>query len=115
MERVNLDGNPIPPITICMIGGGGFIGSHLCEKLMSETSHKAIVVDVSSEKINHLLDKSLPCANRIEFHQMNIKNDSRLETLVKAADLVLFLHFPIFLLHFYLFIVFDNFIFIVDD
>ncbi|WJX44010.1 UDP-D-apiose/UDP-D-xylose synthase 2 [Trifolium repens] len=89
MERVNLDGNPIPPITICMIGGGGFIGSHLCEKLMSETSHKAIVVDVSSEKINHLLDKSLPCANRIEFHQMNIKNDSRLETLVKAADLTI--------------------------
>ncbi|WJX44011.1 UDP-D-apiose/UDP-D-xylose synthase 2, variant 2 [Trifolium repens] len=56
---------------------------------MSETSHKAIVVDVSSEKINHLLDKSLPCANRIEFHQMNIKNDSRLETLVKAADLTI--------------------------
>jgi UDP-apiose/xylose synthase len=97
-----------------MIGGGGFIGSHLCEKLMSETSHKAIVVDVSSEKINHLLDKSLPWTNRIEFHQMNIKNDSRLETLVKAADLVFFLHFPLFLLHFYFFIDFDNFIYIVD-
>ncbi|TKY67076.1 UDP-D-apiose/UDP-D-xylose synthase 2 [Spatholobus suberectus] len=89
MARVNLDGNPIPMLAICMIGGGGFIGSHLCEKLMAETNHKAVVVDVSSEKINHLLDKSLPWAHRIEFHQMNIKSDSRLETLVKASDLTI--------------------------
>lgn len=93
MDRVNLDGKPIVPISICLIGGGGFIGSHLTEKLMSETSHKAIVIDVSSEKVNHLLDKSHPWANRIEFHQMNIKNDSRLETLVKASDLVYILSF----------------------
>ncbi|XP_004506161.1 UDP-D-apiose/UDP-D-xylose synthase 2 [Cicer arietinum] len=89
MARVNLDGNPIPPVSICMIGGGGFIGSHLCEKLMSETSHKAIVIDVSSDKINHLLHNSLPWANRIEFHHMNIKNDSRLETLIKTCDLTI--------------------------
>lgn len=88
MARLNLDGNLIEPITICLIGGGGFIGSHLCEALMAETSHKAIVIDVSSEKINNLLDKSCSWVDRIEFHQMNIKNDSRLETLVKASDLV---------------------------
>uniref|UniRef100_A0A804J623 NAD-dependent epimerase/dehydratase domain-containing protein n=2 Tax=Musa TaxID=4640 RepID=A0A804J623_MUSAM len=28
--RLDLDGNPIRPMTICMIGAGGFIGSHLC-------------------------------------------------------------------------------------
>ena len=89
MARVNLDGNSIPMLAICMIGGGGFIGSHLCEKLMAETNHKAVVVDVSSEKINHLLDRSLPWAHRIEFHQMNIKSDSRLETLVQTTDLVI--------------------------
>ncbi|KAG4988876.1 hypothetical protein AAZX31_11G160400 [Glycine max] len=89
MARVNLDGNSIPMLAICMIGGGGFIGSHLCEKLMAETNHKAVVVDVSSEKINHLLDRSLPWAHRIEFHQMNIKSDSRLETLVQTTDLTI--------------------------
>ncbi|KAK7263388.1 hypothetical protein RJT34_30977 [Clitoria ternatea] len=89
MARVNLDGNPIPTMAICMIGGGGFIGSHICEMLMAETVHKAIVVDVSSDKINHLLDKSLPWSHRIEYHQMNIKNDSRLETLIKASDLTI--------------------------
>ncbi|KAK7341984.1 hypothetical protein VNO80_24925 [Phaseolus coccineus] len=89
MARVNLDGKTIPMLAICMIGGGGFIGSHLCEKLVAETNHKAVVVDVSSDKINHLLDRSLPWAHRIEFHQLNIKSDSRLETLIKSSDLTI--------------------------
>ena len=87
--RVDLDGNPIKPITICMIGAGGFIGSHLCEKLMSETPHKVLAVDVYNDKIRHLLEPaSLPWADRIQFHRINIKHDSRLEGLIKMADLV---------------------------
>ncbi|KAJ7981151.1 UDP-D-apiose/UDP-D-xylose synthase [Quillaja saponaria] len=91
MERVNLDGKEIKPLTICLISGGGFVGSHLCEKLMADTSHKAIVVDISSEKINHLLDHSSPWRDRIEFHKIKIKNDSNslLETLIKASDLTI--------------------------
>lgn len=88
--RVDLDGSPIKPITICMIGAGGFIGSHLCEKLMSETEHKVLAVDVYNDKIKHLLEpESLPWAGRIQFHRLNIKNDSRLEGLIKMADLVI--------------------------
>ncbi|KAG6436124.1 hypothetical protein SASPL_101008 [Salvia splendens] len=86
--RVDLDGNPIKPITICMIGAGGFIGSHLCEKLMAETPHQVLAVDVYSDKIKHLLEpSSLPWADRIQFHRLNIKNDSRLEGLIRMADL----------------------------
>lgn len=104
--RVDLDGNPIKPITICMIGAGGFIGSHLCEKLMSETPHKVLAVDVSNDKIKHLLEPAtLAWADRIEFHRINIKNDSRLEGLIKMADLVIsfraFLLFFFFPAHFY--------------
>ncbi|KAI3826432.1 hypothetical protein L1987_00480 [Smallanthus sonchifolius] len=87
--RVDLDGNPIKPLTICMIGAGGFIGSHLCEKLMSETQHTVLAVDVYNDKIKHLLEPdSLPWAGRIQFHRLNIKNDSRLEGLIKCSDLV---------------------------
>ncbi|KAL1558198.1 UDP-D-apiose/UDP-D-xylose synthase 2 [Salvia divinorum] len=83
--RVDLDGNPIKPLTICMIGAGGFIGSHLCEKLMAETQHKVLAVDVYSDKIKHLLEpSSLPWADRIHFHSLNIKSDSRLEGLVRV-------------------------------
>jgi len=92
--RLDLDGNPIKPITICMIGAGGFIGSHLCEKLMSETPHKVFALDVYNDKIKHLLEPdTLPWAGRIQFHRLNIKHDSRLEGLIKTADLVSFL-FP---------------------
>ncbi|KAL9676611.1 hypothetical protein QQ045_004827 [Rhodiola kirilowii] len=89
--RVDLDGNPINPITICMIGAGGFIGSHLCEKLMSETPHTVLAVDVYDDKIRHLLqpEGSHPWSGRIEFHRINIKNDSRLEGLIKLADLTI--------------------------
>ncbi|KAJ7981183.1 UDP-D-apiose/UDP-D-xylose synthase [Quillaja saponaria] len=89
MERVNLDGEEIIPLTICLIGGGGFIGSHLCEKLMADTSHKAIVFDNHSDKINHLLDQSSPWRDRIEFHKINITNNSRFETPIKASDLTI--------------------------
>ncbi|KAL0436980.1 UNVERIFIED_CONTAM: UDP-D-apiose/UDP-D-xylose synthase 2 [Sesamum radiatum] len=74
-----------------MIGAGGFIGSHLCEKLMSETPHKVLAVDVYDDKIKHLLEpSSQPWADRIQFHRINIKNDSRLEGLIRMADLVIF-------------------------
>ncbi|WOL02258.1 UDP-D-apiose/UDP-D-xylose synthase 2-like [Canna indica] len=92
--RVDLDGNPIEAMTICMIGAGGFIGSHLCEKLMAETPHTVLAVDVYSDKIKHLLDPPAqadhqPSAGRIQFHRLNIKNDSRLEGLIKMADLTI--------------------------
>lgn len=95
--RVDLDGNQIKPITICMIGAGGFIGSHLCEKLIADTPHKVLAVDVYNDKIKHLLEPStLPWADRIQFHRLNIKNDSRLEGLIRMSDLVIF--FPLLLL-----------------
>ncbi|RWV94616.1 hypothetical protein GW17_00042829 [Ensete ventricosum] len=59
-SRLDLDGNPIKPMTICLIGAGGFIGSHLCEKLMAETPHTVLAVDVYNDKIKHLLDHPRP-------------------------------------------------------
>lgn len=86
---MDLDGKPIKPITICMIGAGGFIGSHLCEKLMTETPHKVLALDVYNDKIKHLLEPdTVEWSGRIQFHRINIKHDSRLEGLIKMADLV---------------------------
>ncbi|MFS7982563.1 putative NAD-dependent epimerase/dehydratase, NAD(P)-binding domain superfamily [Helianthus anomalus] len=75
-------------MTICMISVGGFIILHLCEKLMSETPHTVLAVDVHNDKIKHLLEPdSIPWNGRIQFHRCKIKNDSRLEGLVKCSDL----------------------------
>ena len=88
--RVDLDGRPIEPMTICMIGAGGFIGSHLCEELMFKTQHSVLAVDVYDDKIRHLTEpeNGHPWSSRIEFHRLNIKHDSRLEGLIKKSDLV---------------------------
>ncbi|CAL9161179.1 unnamed protein product [Musa hybrid cultivar] len=98
--RLDLEGNPIRPMTICMIGAGGFIGSHLCEKLMAETPHTVLAVDVYNDKIKHLLDLQAPGTEagqearrhpwhgRIQFHRLNIKHDSRIEGLLKMSNLV---------------------------
>uniref|UniRef100_A0A8I7B402 NAD-dependent epimerase/dehydratase domain-containing protein n=1 Tax=Hordeum vulgare subsp. vulgare TaxID=112509 RepID=A0A8I7B402_HORVV len=87
---VDLDGGAVAPLTICMIGADGFIGCHLCEKLMVETPHVVLAVDVYSDKIRHLVDPPPPhLAGRISFHRLNIKNDPRLEGLVKMADLTI--------------------------
>lgn len=94
--RLDLDGNPIKAMTICMIGAGGFIGSHLCEKLMLETPHKVLALDVYNDKIKHLLEPdTLPWNGRIHFHRLNIKHDSRLEGLIKMADLVIITNYPL--------------------
>lgn len=83
-----------------MIGAGGFIGSHLCEKLMNDTPHKVLALDVYNDKIKHLLEPDTPWNNRIQFHRLNIKQDSRLEGLIKMADLVYIYCFSLFLVVF---------------
>lgn len=86
--RLNLDEEAIKSLKICMIGAGGFIGSHLCEKLMFETDHSVLAIDVYGDKIQHLLQPGQEWSDRIEFHKINIKSDSRLEGLIKVSDLV---------------------------
>lgn len=77
-------------MTICMIGAGGFIGSHLCEKILFETPHKILALDVYNDKIKHLLElEATAWTDRIQFHRLNIKHDSRLEGLIKMSDLVI--------------------------
>lgn len=121
MARVDLDGKPIKALTICMIGAGGFIGSHLCEKLMNETPHTVLALDVYNDKIKHLLEPdSLPWSGRITFHRLNIKHDSRLEGLIKIADLVFsFQSFFLFLSFLFLFFLLSPFLivflFFLDD
>ena len=56
---------------------------------MAETPHTVLALDVYNDKIKHLLEPDThPWHGRIHFHRLNIKHDSRLEGLIKMADLV---------------------------
>ncbi|KAF5788530.1 hypothetical protein HanXRQr2_Chr10g0464981 [Helianthus annuus] len=58
---------------------------------MSETPHAVLAIDVYNDKIKHLLEPdSIPWNGRIQFHRCKIKNDSRLEGLIKCSDLVFY-------------------------
>lgn len=84
-------GRPNKPMAICMSGAGGFVGSHLREKLMAERPRKVPELVVYGDKIKHLFEPStLPLADRVQFHRVNIKHDYRLEGLIKMSDLVIF-------------------------
>jgi len=108
--RRNLDGEQVRPLKLCIIGAGGFIGSHLCEKLMWDTHHSVLAVDVYGDKIQHLLAPGKSWSDRIEFHKINIKHDSRLEGLIKLSDLVKFFSTLCFL-DFYFIFLFQSLIF----
>ncbi|KAK3011385.1 hypothetical protein RJ639_012455 [Escallonia herrerae] len=58
-------------------------------EVLAETPHMVLAVDVYNDKIKHLLEPAVVAlwASRLQFHCMNIKNDSRLEGLIKMEDL----------------------------
>ena len=86
--RLDLDGVLVAPLTICVIGAGRFICSHLCKHLMAEIPDSVLAVDVYCYKICRLVDPPplhLACCSN--FHRVNVKNDPGMEGLVKMANL----------------------------
>jgi len=79
------------PKTVCIVGVAGFIGSHLLEKLIRETTLHILGCDmVAPTKIQQLLGAEKKWASRFEFHQMDIREDLvTLEKLIKMSDTVI--------------------------
>jgi UDP-apiose/xylose synthase len=38
---------------ICLLGGGGFLGSHLVKRLLDTTDHRLVVIDPNTSRINY--------------------------------------------------------------
>ena len=69
---------------VVLLGGGGFIGSHLAEWLLARGSHDVVVTDINHEKVRHLLDHG-----RFTYFDSDIHNDvRRTQQLVESADVV---------------------------
>ncbi len=75
--------------TFLITGGAGFIGSHLCEKLL-EFGHRVLVLDDlstgSRDNIAHLLGHP-----KLEFARCNIDSQTELDRLMSEADMVIHL------------------------
>jgi len=69
---------------ICVLGGGGFVGSHLVEALLAHPAARLTVIDTSLARLGHLDDG--PRLQRIEG---SVADEALLAAGVAPADLVL--------------------------
>lgn len=68
---------------ILILGAGGFIGSHLVERLLAQ-GHRVVGVDTEADKVRHLLGKG-----ELTFIQKDIRRvRTDVDSLVQAADTV---------------------------
>jgi UDP-apiose/xylose synthase len=70
--------------TIAILGCGGFIGSHLCERLLADTGYHIEGIDVSPAKITHLLDHE-----RLRFHRLDVHSVDALRPLLEKCGTVI--------------------------
>jgi len=70
--------------TAALLGGGGFIGSHLVKRLAGDGGYRAVCLDISEEKL-----KKIVPAGGYEFHACDIRRDnSPAEEIIEQADIV---------------------------
>lgn len=68
----------------CLLGCGGFIGSHMVEWLLRNTDAEVVGTDIDHTKIGHLLGQG-----RFTYYDSDIRHDSHLTRhLVETSDVV---------------------------
>jgi UDP-apiose/xylose synthase len=72
------------PPTLLILGCGGFIGSHLVDRILSATSWKVIGVDVQNGRIARFLDNP-----KFTYVNLDVYDSAAVRTLVGKADIVL--------------------------
>ncbi len=70
--------------TVTVLGCGGFIGSHLLERLLQDTDLKIVGVDITVRKIHHLLTHK-----RLSVHRMDIHDAARLRPYIEKSGTVI--------------------------
>ena len=63
-------------------GGSGFIGSHLCRKLLGEGHGVRVLDNLSSGKRANLSD----VAGDIDFHEADLRDEDAVQRAVKGVD-----------------------------
>ena len=71
-------------MNICLLGCGGFIGSHLVEWLLENSDATIVGTDINDEKVRHLLHEP-----RFTYHHSDLRVDREFtEQLVREADVL---------------------------
>ena len=74
------------PQTLCILGCGGFIGSHLLDRLLTDPGYRIIGIDTAYAKIKRHLDNPA-----LSFVQLDIDNTEQVRRHVERSDAVVLL------------------------
>ena len=68
---------------ICVLGGGGFLGSHLVEALLSRTAAEVVVMDTCLDRLG-----GVGGASRLTVERASVSDEGALAEVVSPCDLV---------------------------
>jgi UDP-apiose/xylose synthase len=68
--------------SVCILGGGGYLGSHLIQALLEETEYKVRTVDKTFEKLTI-------ASPRLERVQASIQEPGLLDSVTAASDIII--------------------------
>lgn len=71
---------------VLVTGGAGFIGSHLCERLLKDKHHVNVIDDLSTGNIKNL--KSCLQDRKFTFYNDTVINETMMYTLIDKCDMV---------------------------
>jgi len=71
------------PTRLCILGCGGFIGSHLLDTVLADPSYTVAGIDVNADKIKHHLANP-----RLYFTKADIYTGNTVERAVETSDIV---------------------------
>ena len=70
---------------VLLTGGAGFIGSHLCDALIAQGDTPVILDNFTTDQLSSIAN----IQNKVEIHQVNIRNVVLVKKLIVQSDLVL--------------------------
>jgi len=70
---------------VLLTGGAGFIGSHLCDALITQGDTPVILDNLSTGQLSNIAH----LANKVEIHQGDIRDVALVNKLTETSDLVL--------------------------
>jgi len=71
-------------------GGAGFIGSNLVDRLLAEGHAVDVIDDLSAGSLANLADARADRANRVTFHQLDIRRPETVDLIARRAPEVVF-------------------------
>lgn len=75
---------------VCVVGGAGFVGSHLVDRLLAEGHTVDVVDDLSSGALSNLGEARAAAAGALKFHHLDVRTDAFAELVTRRRPEVVY-------------------------